>query len=215
MKLRPGRSFVAGLLTIAFTAIPWAQSNKSSNQEPQGKIARLDPVSASASPSSQKGDYIIGDDDVLAINVWNENTLTQKVPVRSDGKITMPLIGDVNAAGLTPEQLQASITGKLKAYLTDPRVTVIVQEMNSRKFNVLGRVMKPGSYPLTVTTTVLDGIAVAGGFQDFAKQKDIYILREQEGGRQKRIPFNYKSVIKGDHPEQNILLEPHDTVVVP
>lgn len=215
MKLRLRRIFVAGLLTIAFTAMPWAQSNKSSNQEPQGKIVRVGPVSESVSPSSQKGDYIIGDDDVLDIDVWNEKALTQKVPVRSDGKITMPLIGDVHAAGLTPEQLQTSITGRLKAYLTDPRVTVIVQEMNSRKFNVLGRVIKPGSYPLTATTTVLDGIAVAGGFQDFAKQKGIYVLREQEGGRQKRIPFNYKSVIKGIHTEQNILLEPQDTIVVP
>lgn len=160
-------------------------------------------------------DYVIGEDDVLEINVWNEQDMKQSLPVRSDGKITLPLIGDIQAAGQTPAQLQQAIAEKLKAYITHPDVTVMVAQMNSRKFNILGRVTKPGSYPLTATTTVLDAIAVAGGFQVFAKEKDVYILRKTPEGRETRIPFNYKSVIKGNHPEENVVLEPHDTVVVP
>ena len=160
-------------------------------------------------------DYLIGDDDLLEINVWNEPALKQSLPVLSDGKITLPLIGEIQAAGETPSQLQRAIASKLQAYITHPDVTVMVLQMNSRKFNILGRVAKPGSYPLTATTTVLDAIADAGGFQDFAKEKDIYILRGNPGGRETRIHFNYKAVIKGKHPEENIVLEPGDTVVVP
>lgn len=159
--------------------------------------------------------YLIGDGDVLDINVWNEPDLKQSLPVRPDGKIALPLIGEIQATGKTPSQLQQDIAAKLKAFITHPDVTVMVAQMNSRKFNILGRVAKPGSYPLTATTTVLDAIAVAGGFQDFARQKDIYILRKGPGGAETRIPFNYKSVIKGNHPEENIVLDPHDTVVVP
>lgn len=160
-------------------------------------------------------DYLIGDGDVLDINVWNEPDMKQSLPVRSDGKITLPLIGEIQAAGQTPSQLQQDIASRLKAFITHPDVTVMVAQMNSRKFNILGRVAKPGSYPLTATTTVLDAIALAGGFQDFARQKDIYVLRKSPEGTETRIPFNYKSVIKGNHPEENIILNPHDTVVVP
>lgn len=169
---------------------------------------------ATAQPAPD-ADYLIGDDDQLQVNVWNEPDLKQSLPVRSDGKITLPLIGEIQAAGQTPSQLQQAITSRLKAFITHPDVTVIVLQMNSRKFNVLGRVAKPGSYPLTSTTTVLDAIAQAGGFQDFAKEKDIYILRKKDGRREARIPFNYKAVIKGKNAEENIVLEPHDTVVVP
>ena len=177
-------------------------------------------TAASLPPSAEttgasKTDYRIGDDDLLEINVWNEPDLKQSLPVRSDGKISLPLIGEIQAAGETPSQLQQAIASKLRAYITHPDVTVMVLKMNSRKFNILGRVAKPGSYPLTATTTVLDAIAEAGGFQDFAKEKDIYILRQKSGGRETRIPFNYKAVIKGKHPQENIVLEPHDTVVVP
>lgn len=168
-----------------------------------------------ASKTAAQADYLIGEDDTLEINVWNEPDLKQSLPVRFDGKITLPLIGEIQAAGTTPSQLQQAIAEKLKAYITHPEVTVMVTQMNSRKFNILGRVAKPGSYPLTATTTVLDAIALAGGFQDFAKQKDIYVLRKSAGGAETRIPFNYKSVIKGNHPEENIVLDPHDTVVVP
>jgi polysaccharide biosynthesis/export protein len=160
-------------------------------------------------------DYLIGENDVLEITVWNEPDLKQSLPVRPDGKINFPLIGEIQAADETPSQLQEAIASKLKAFITHPDVTVMVVQMNSRKFNILGRVAKPGSYPLTATTTVLDAIAEAGGFQDFAKEKDIYILRKNPTGGESRIRFNYKVVIKGKHPETNIVLEPHDTVVVP
>ena len=159
--------------------------------------------------------YVIGNDDRLSINVWKEPDLTETLPVRSDGKISLPLIGDVEASGRTPRQLEEAISAKLRIYITDPEVTVMVLQINSQKFNILGRVAKPGSYLLTTTMTVLDAIAEAGGFQDFAKQKKIYILREKAGGGETRIAFNYKDVIQGKHPEENIRLEPHDTVVVP
>ena len=159
--------------------------------------------------------YVIGDEDLLVINVWKEPEVSRTVPVRSDGRISLPLIGEIQAAGRTPLQLEKDIAAKLQTYITNPDVTVIVQQINSQKFNILGRVLKPGSYPLTGSTTVLDAIAAAGGFQDFAKQKDIYILRAKPAGGETRLPFNYKDVIRGKHPEENIRLESHDTVVVP
>jgi polysaccharide export outer membrane protein len=135
--------------------------------------------------------------------------------VRSDGKISLPLIGELQAAGRTPKQLETEIAAKLKDFVSEPDVTVIIQENRSQKYNVLGMVMRPGSFPLTKTTTVLDAIAVAGGFRDFAKQKAIYILRRSSDGSQKRLPFNYKEVIKGQNPGQNVTVETNDTIVVP
>jgi polysaccharide export outer membrane protein len=183
--------------------------------QPGSAAAPADEPPSAADPGPHNDSFIIGNDDVLNVNVWKEPELSQSVPVRPDGKISMPLLGDIQASGKTPLQLERDITGKLKAYVTQPDVTVIVTRINSQKFNVLGRVVKPGSYPLTAVTTVLDAIAVAGGFQDFAKQKSIYILRQKPGGGQTRILFNYKNVIKGKNTSQNIRLEPHDTVVVP
>ncbi len=159
--------------------------------------------------------YVIGNDDRLAINVWKEPDLTQTLPVRSDGKISLPLIGDVQAAGRTPHDLEVEISAKLRTYMTAPEVTVMVLQINSQKFNILGRVAKPGSYSLSTTTTVLDAIAEAGGFQDFAKQKNVYILRAKAGGGEDRIHFNYKDVIRGKAPQENIRLQPGDTIVVP
>jgi polysaccharide export outer membrane protein len=167
-------------------------------------------------PLPQDHKYVIGDDDLLEINVWKEPTVTQpSLLVRSDGNITIPLIGTVMAAGRTPSQLANSIAAKLRTYIQHPIVTVMVLQSNSRKFNILGRVVKPGSYALLATTRVLDAIAEAGGFTDFAKRKRIYILRQESGGREVRIPFNYNEVIQGRHSEENVLLAPHDTVVVP
>jgi len=171
-------------------------------------------VTPAVQPTAGSG-YIIGDDDLLGINVWNEPDFKLSIPVRSDGNISLPLIGQVHAAGRTPSQLQNVIAAKLQAFIKQPQVTVMVMEMNSRKFNILGRVLKPGSYPLTASTTVLDAIAIAGGFQNFAKKKDIYILRPKASGGENRLRFNYKQVIHGQHLEENIRLEPGDTVVVP
>jgi polysaccharide export outer membrane protein len=135
--------------------------------------------------------------------------------VRSDGKISLPLVGEVQAAGRTPLQLEEEISNKLLNYIKDPQVTVMVQQINSERYNILGQVAKPGSYALALTTSVLDAIANAGGFRDFAKKKGIYILRRNSTGGQTRIPFNYQNVIKGKNPEQDIRLQPNDTVVVP
>jgi polysaccharide export outer membrane protein len=169
-------------------------------------------------PSARKphdAAYLIGSSDVLAITVWKEPEISRSIPVRPDGKISLPLVGELQAAGRTPLQLEQDISGKLKAYITNPDVNVMVQQINSEKFNVLGRVAKSGSFPLASDTTVLDAIATAGGFLDFAKETGVYVLRSTPGGGQKRLAFNYKDVIKGKHPEQNIKLEPGDTVVVP
>jgi polysaccharide biosynthesis/export protein len=160
-------------------------------------------------------DYIIGSDDVLAINVWKEPDLSRTVPVRPDGKITLPLIGDITASGNTPKQLQASIEQDLTKYISKPAVTVIVQEPKSHKFNIVGEVQKPGSYLLTSPMTVLDAIAQAGGFRDWAKVKSIYVLRVGPNGTRTKVAFNYKKVIRGHDNEQNIQLRTGDTVVVP
>ena len=176
-----------------------------------------DPSTAEPAASAKAHDatYIIGNDDVLSVNVWKEQEVSRITTVRSDGKISLPLAGELQAAGRTPEQLEGEIASKLKNFISEPEVTVIVQEINSEKFNILGRVVKPGSYPLSGAATVLDAIAAAGGFQDFAKQKSIYVLRSNPGGGQSRMAFNYKDVVKGKHSEQNIKLEPRDTIVVP
>jgi polysaccharide biosynthesis/export protein len=159
--------------------------------------------------------FIIGNDDVLSINVWKEPDISKSVPVRSDGKISLPLVGEVQAAGNTPLKLEQEIAARLKNYISEPEVTVMVQQVNSQKFNILGQVNKPGSYPLTNSPTVLDAIAVAGGFRDFAKQKSIYVLRQNTDGTQTRLPFNYKEVVKGQNTAQNVKLQPRDTVVIP
>ena len=160
-------------------------------------------------------EFVIGNGDVLAINVWKESEISRVVSVLSDGRISLPLVGEIRAGGRTPRQLESEITAKLRNYVSEPEVTVIVQEIKSQKFNVLGMVMRPGSYPLTKPMTVLDAIALAGGFRDFAKQKSIYVLRVSTDGTTSQSPFNYKDAIKGKHPEQNVQLEPRDTVYVP
>jgi polysaccharide biosynthesis/export protein len=164
-------------------------------------------------PQELPSDYVIGADDQLRISVWNEPNLSEMVPVRPDGKISMPLLNDIPAAGLTPLQLKDSITEKLKKYISDPRVTVVVAAMNSRRIFVTGEVTRSGPMPLLPHMTVLQALAQAG-FTQFANLKAIYLLRT-ENGMQRKISFNYKEVVKGNHPEQNIPLKPGDTVVVP
>jgi polysaccharide biosynthesis/export protein len=193
----------------------WAQTNNNSKSEAPVTVASI--VQTTSTPAGKPHDdsFVIGNDDVLAINVWKEQDLSRSVTVRSDGKISLPLVGEVQASGRTPLKLEQEIATKLSSYISEPEVTVIVQQINSEKFNILGMVAKPGSYSLTGSTTVLDAIAFAGGFKDFAKQKSIYVLREKPDGTQSRLAFNYKDVVNGKHPEQNVKLEPHDTVVVP
>lgn len=163
-----------------------------------------------------KGEYVIGAGDELYISVWKEPDLTKNVPVRPDGKITLPLAGDIQASGLTPNQLEQNLTKQLASYVSSPSVTVTVQAVHSQKINIVGEVNKAGSYDLNgPPMTVLDAIAMAGGLKDFAKGKKIYILRVSPDGKQQRLPFNYKEVIKGEHMEQNIVLQARDTIVVP
>jgi polysaccharide export outer membrane protein len=185
---------------------------ESSNAAPKSPPAQSEAPPKTARPDDS---FIIGDGDVLAINVWKEPDLTRSVPVRSDGKISLPLVGELQATGRTPLQLEQDITAKLQSYITAPQVTVIVQQINSLKFNILGEVMKPGSYPLTAGTTIVDAIAIAGGFKDFAKKKGIYVLRQGAVGNESRFAFNYQEFIKGKSTKQNIMLEPRDTIVVP
>jgi polysaccharide biosynthesis/export protein len=218
MKIASRSLLIFGIFLLALAGLALGQANAGSDKPAQSAAPPAATAPQPATPdvkASPGADYVIGNDDMLGVNVWNEPQLTQSVPVRSDGKISLPLIGEVQATGRTPLQLKDDITAKLLAYLSAPKVTVIVLQTNSQKFNILGRVLKPGSYPLLATTTILDAIAEAGGFQDFAKQKEIYVLRRGPRGDEKRINFNYKDVIRGHHPEENIKLIPSDTIVVP
>src|SRR5580692_5142459 len=172
-------------------------------------------TAASTAPAKAHDDtFVIGNDDVLAVSVWKEPDISRSIPVRSDGKISLPLVGEVQAAGLTPLSLEKEIASRLKNYISEPEVTVMVQQVNSQKFNILGQVAKPGSYMVVNSLTVLDAIALAGGFRDFAKQKSIYVLRQGPTG-ESRIPFNYKEVSQGKNMSQNIKLQPGDTIIVP
>jgi polysaccharide export outer membrane protein len=211
MRCTALKAFVLGLILIV------AGSQTSRAQAPQGDSPASVSTTAQAGASSKPHDenFIIGNDDVLAISVWNEPNMTKSVPVRSDGKISLPLVGEMQAAGRTPMQLELDITEKLKNFITAPQVNVIVQQVNSRKFNVLGEVGRPGSYPLTAATTVMDAIATAGGFRDFAKKSGVYVLRKGANGSETRLKFNYKEFIKGKNFEQNVKLEPNDTIIVP
>lgn len=154
--------------------------------------------------------YKIGSEDVIQVRVWREPELTVEQAVRPDGKITLPLIGDVNANEVTPKQLSAEITEKLKEFINNPSVMVTVEQVRSKKFTITGEVNRPGSYPLLTTTTVLDALTNSGGFRDFANKKKITIIRGNE-----RFRFNYNDVIEGKHMDQNIELQNGDLVVVP
>jgi polysaccharide export outer membrane protein len=159
--------------------------------------------------------YIIGAEDVLTVFVWKEPDMTKTVPVRPDGMISLPLVGEIRASGYTPVQLQEVLAESMKKLISDPQVTVVVEKIGSLNFNIVGEVGHPGYFPLTRRMTVLDAIAMAGGFKDFAKTKKIYVLRSAANGTQERLPFNYKDVIAGKNPQQNIELQPRDTIVVP
>ena len=204
----------AAAMCLATSIGLWAQAAPESSAPSRvGQTTQTIETSPASKPHDAS--FVIGNDDVLAINVWKEPDISRSIPVRSDGKISLPLVGEVQAAGRTPLKLEQDIAARLKSYIAEPEVTVIVQQINSQKFNVLGMVNKPGSYVIANSATVLDAIALAGGFRDFAKQKSIYVLRQNTDGSQTRIPFNYKEVVKGHNPAQNIKLEPRDTIVVP
>lgn len=186
-----------------------AQEKKEETKSAKGE-ANLGAVQAGADDPA----YKIGPQDVLKIDVWREDQLTRVVPVRPDGKVTLPLLNDVQAAGLTPMDLAGVIRDELKKFINNPQVTVSVMEINSRRIYVTGEVTKAGAYQLLPHMTVLQALSGAGGFSQFARLKNIYILRTVNG-KQTKLPFNYKEAISGKNPEQNIELQPADVIVVP
>jgi len=202
---------LACLALLGFVAI--GMRAQDGTDQTVAKPVKAAPPEAQISAPETPADYVIGADDTLHISVWKEPDISATLPVRPDGRISIPLLNDVPAAGLTPMQLAASIQEKLKKYIADPRVTVVVTAMNSRRIFVTGEVTHPGAMPLLPNMTVLQALSSAG-FTQFANVKRVYLLRT-ERGRQVKIPFNYKEVVKGNHPEQNIMLRPGDTVVVP
>jgi polysaccharide biosynthesis/export protein len=169
---------------------------------------------AAAAPAEASADYKIGPQDMVRVDVWKEPDVSRTIPVRPDGKISLPLLNDVQAAGLTAVQLANVIRDGLTKYITSPQVTVTVTEINSRRVYCNGEVMKPGAIALLPNMTALQAISSCGGFTQFARIKNIYILRVEDG-KQVQHPFNYKDVIKGKKPEDNILLQPGDVIVVP
>ncbi|MGA7573640.1 MAG: polysaccharide biosynthesis/export family protein [Terriglobales bacterium] len=196
------------------TASDKPASDKAAPEKPVADNS-VEKTGESARSARSDNSYLIGANDILAVSVWKEPDISRSVPVRSDGKISLPLAGELQAAGQTPRQLEQEITKRLQNYISEPEVTVMVTDSKSQKVNILGMVSRPGAYLLTGSTTVLDAIAMAGGFKDFAKQKAIYVLRTAPDGSEKRMPFNYKDVIKGKNADENIHLLAGDTVVVP
>jgi len=181
------------------TPSPAAPSPTGSEKTPEGSAAAVDP-----------NKYLIGPEDIIFIRVWREPDFTLPAAVRPDGKITMPLIGDVQAADQTPTQLTKALTELLGKYLNNPDVNVIVTDVRSKKYYIDGEVTKPGSYLLVTPTTVLEALSIAGGFRDFANSKKIRILRKGN-----ILHFNYKEVSSGKKLEQNILVESGDHIIVP
>ena len=206
------------LLLAILTSLTVAQDAASTPQPSSSKPATTAPVSPDlpkSAPGVRPESYVIGAEDVIAVYVWKEPDMSKSVPVRPDGMISLPLVGEIKAAGYTPVQLQDVLAEAMKKYVSDPQVTVVVEKIASLSFNIVGEVNRPGYFPLTRRMTVLDAIAMAGGFKDFAKTKKIYVLRTATNGSEQRLPFNYKQVIKGENPQQNIELQPRDTIVVP
>lgn len=165
-------------------------------------------------PAKAGKDYIIGADDVLDVSVWKEQELTRSLQVRPDGKISMPLLGDVQAAGLTPGQLAQNVSDRLKKYLTAPQVTVILTQINSQRVYVTGEVTRPGAYPVLPGMTILQAISSAGGLTPFANSKKIFLMRD-ENHIQTKYPFSYKDVLDGRKAEENLPVKAGDTIVVP
>jgi len=194
---------------VSLSAVAPVRGKDDKQGSADGQATQQQPVQAAADQS-----YTIGVDDVLDISVWKEPDVSRSVPVRPDGKISLPLINDVQAAGLTPGNLATEIAGRLKKYLNDPQVTVIVTQINSRRIYIVGGVIRAGAYPLLPGMTVLQAISSAGGFTVYADTKAIRVMRNVDG-KQTEFPFDYHAVLKGTKSSENILLQPGDTIVVP
>src|SRR5271167_3882920 len=207
------RQFYLAVFLILAVVPTKAQEPSGSHQPAQSAVPAMagDTVQKTATADPN---YVIGAQDVLDINVWKEPDVSRVVPVRPDGKISLPLLNDVQAAGLTPTQLATVISEGLKKFINSPQVTVTVNEINSRRVYVTGEVAHAGAFPLLPGMTVLQALSSSGGFSQFAKIKGIYVLRTEDG-KQVKHPFNYKEVLAGRKQEENIALQPGDVIVVP
>lgn len=203
-KLLFSRGIIGAL--VVFLWIPTASS-----QEDQGALSKKQSQAEVAADSDR---YLIGPEDILYIHVWKEESLSRTIPVRTDGKISLPLIDEIPVAGLTPLQLKEKLVEKLKEFIDNPNISVIVMEANSFKVYVSGQVRTPGVYRLRSETSLLQIIPMAGGFTEWANQKKILIIRK-ENGKEKRITVNYKKIISGEDPDANIILKAGDTIIVP
>ena len=205
------------LILVAVICLPSAHAQDVPKEVPANRQSQNSDVAAKANNPTEvvtDADYKIGPQDVVRIDVWKEPEITRTIPVRPDGKISLPLLKDVQAAGLTATQLGNAIHDSLTKYLNNPQVTVTVMEINSRRVYVTGEVVRAGALPLLPNMTALQALSSAGGFTQFAKLKNIYVLRNEDG-KQVKHPFNYKEVVKGKNQDQNILLLPGDVIVVP
>jgi polysaccharide export outer membrane protein len=208
---KPQPSVIILLLCVGLTGL-FAQQQTAADRKGGGGAGGQTPQ-PKTEVVAEPGTYVIGPEDVLDISVWQEPNVSRSVPVRPDGRISIPLVNDIQAAGLTPMQLAASITGKLEQFLTKPQVTVTVTAINSQKVFVIGEVARPGPMPLLPNMTALQALSTAGGPTQFADQKHAYVMRH-EGGKDTTYPVNYRNLLRGDT-HGNIILKAGDTIVVP
>ena len=194
---------IVPVLLVAAMAVPAA-----AQQTPAA------PPPAPAQSVSLPSDYVIGPEDVLVVVFWRDEKMGGEVVVRPDGRISLALLQDIQAAGLTPEQLRGEIEKAAQKFLSEPNATVVVKTINSRKVHILGNVVRPGTFPLNGDMNVLQIIALAGGLQEYADAKNITIVRK-DAGKDKPLKFNYRDVSRGKNLEQNVALKPGDTVIVP
>jgi polysaccharide export outer membrane protein len=198
------------LLPLAWmctTAVSWAQAAPAANRVSNAEAAAVRSLNVATA------EYLIGPEDVLDISVWKNPELSRKVPVRPDGKVSLPLVNDIQAAGLTPSQLREQLATKLAEYVPTPEVAVIVQEVQSLKVAVVGAVKTPGRFMLKSPATVLECLALAQGLTEFAARDRIVVLR-QNGTQTQRIPFNYNKVASSSD-QENFFVKPGDIIVVP
>jgi polysaccharide biosynthesis/export protein len=205
----------ASCAASVIATVQWTDAQTTSPARQSAAVTTPAPgATASTSAVDVPPEYVVGPSDVLGINFWRDTDMTGDVTVRPDGRITLPLLGDIEALGLTPEQLKDRITKAASKLIDDPSVTVIVRAINSRRVFITGQVTTPGAYPLTGPLTVVQVIALAGGLTEYADKKNIMITRT-ENGQPRAFRFNYSDVSKGRNLKQNIVLKPGDTVVVP
>jgi polysaccharide export outer membrane protein len=214
------KSLAGALMVAAISpAATWAQAAQGPNAKPTPAVAApAAPAAVAPAPGAPVlaviPDYLIGAEDVLSIVFWRDKEMSTEVAVRPDGKITLPLLNEVRAAGLTPEQLKDLLIEESKKYVEDPNVSVVVKQINSRRVFIAGEVNKPGAYPLMAPTTVLQLIILAGGLREYAHPENVAVMRN-ENGRSMSYRFNYKDVVRNRNTRQNIELKPGDTVIVP